>query len=58
MRLIQLRPLREYEEWVSLDVVRKIMVPSRVYTRRGAEVEEQIKRDMVENPETFLTPPQ
>ena len=52
--MTQLRPLREYEEWVSLNVMRKIGVPSRVYTRRGAEVEEQIRRDMVENPETFF----
>ena len=52
--MTQLRPLREYEEWGSLNVVRKIRVPSRVYTRREAEVEEQIRRDMVENPETFF----
>ena len=51
---MRLRPLREYEEWVPLDTLKKIRVPSRVYTRRGAEVEEQIRRDMVENPETFF----
>ena len=37
-----------------LDTLRKIRVPSRVYTRREAEVEEQIRRDMIENPETFF----
>ena len=52
--MIQLRPLREYEEWVPIDVLRKIKVPSRVSTRKGAEVEEQIRRDIVEDPETFF----
>jgi len=52
--LARLRPLREYVEWVPLDVLRGIRVPSRVYTRREDEVEEQIRRDMAGSPESFF----
>jgi len=52
--LARLRPLREYAEWVSPDVLRGIKAPSRVYTRREAEVEEEIRRDMAGSPEDFF----